>query len=172
MTVRDSVLITINLISDNPSAGEQLVSERLVAQGYSILQAVILTAFVPLGLARAVIARLRVNPPIKFPDTALIFDHARDRLLKVRLIDVPEYVVAHQLGEETFSTGIIPEEQFRAASGFSAELRLVNDALQARKELGGAKISPPVLLNLAEAPGFEEWYRAKKPKIWRYLRWS
>jgi hypothetical protein len=172
MTMRDDVMTTVVLWGDDPSADEQTIVESLMDQGYSAIRAEVLNAFVPLGLARAVIARLQVTPPLKPKKTARIHDYARDRWLEVRLADIPEYVAARSLGEETFSTGIIPREQFKAASQVSAELNLVNVALNAGKTLSGAKFSQPVLMRLAQTPGFKEWYEEVRPKAWkRFLSW-
>ena len=148
VTVRDDVLTTAALIADDPSADEHTLVERLVSRGYDILQAELLVVFVPLGLARAVIARLPADPPLKLPDTARIRDFARNRMLRVRLADVPEFVTAQQIGEEAFHTGVIPREQFRAASSISVELNCVSKALNEGLSIAGISggvMSPPVM---------------------------
>jgi hypothetical protein len=162
--IHEDVLITAGLFGENPSAHENTLVEFLVAQGYNPMRAEVLVAFVPLGLARPVIARLEANPPIDLPDIAFVDDHSRRRKLEVRLTDVPEFVAACELGEETFQTGIIPREQFKAASGFSVELHLISDLLSAGSEIGGATISPPIFLRLADTEGFNKWYHGVKPK--------
>jgi hypothetical protein len=88
--------------------------------------------------------------------------------MEVVLADVPEFTAALQLGEEAFITGIIPREQFRASCN-SVELNLVSEALNAGKEIGGARITPSILLRLAEAPGFSEWYQGvrRSNRRWR-----
>jgi hypothetical protein len=102
---------------------------------------------------------------------ALVRDFTNDRTLKVRLDDVPEFVTARELGEETFLTGIIPRAQFKAAVRLSVELNLVNDVLNAGVSISGAKAAPPILLRLAEAPGFDEWYQRVSPKRRRWRLW-
>lgn len=162
MTVRDDVLTTIALIGNDPKANEQTIVERLVAQDYEVLQAELLVAFVPLGLARVIIARLHCESLIDLPDTALIRDFTQNRTLEVNLMNIPEFVTAFQLGEETFLTGVIPREQFKAASSFSVELNLISKALYAGESIGGGEMAPPILLRLAQAPGFENWYQSLK----------
>jgi hypothetical protein len=171
VTIHNDVLITAACIADNPAADEQTIVESMVAQGYEILRAEVLVVFVPLGLARAVIARLEANPPIQLPDTAWIRDYSRNRTIEIALSDVPEFMTACEIGEETFQTGIIPREQFKAASGYSVELHLVSDILSAGESLDGGKLFPSILLRLADAPGFEEWYQAIKPKVWKQFLW-
>lgn len=67
------------------------------------------------------------------------------------------------LGEETLQTGIIPREQFKAATAFSLELNLITKVLNAGASISG-EIAPPILLRLADTPGFEEWYQALNSK--------
>jgi len=157
MTLRDDVLITTVAMAESISASEQAVVENLMARGYSELRAEVLLAFVPLGLGRAIISRLPNGSSIVLPDTALIQEGFQSRLLGVKLTDVPEYVTARNLGEETFINGCIPRQQLSASCN-SVELNLVSDALNKNVDIGGAVISPSILLRLADAPGFEEWY--------------
>jgi hypothetical protein len=169
------VLTTAAVIANDPSAEtDQVFVEELVARGYDALRAEVLVAFVPLGLARPVIARLGFAPPIDMPTLTLLWDQARQHVLTLKLADVPEFLAAQQLGEETFETGIIPREEFSAACGFSVELNVINEALNegmSMESLGGAKMQPPLLLRLAQAPGFGEWYEAVKPGVWDRFRW-
>jgi hypothetical protein len=171
MTIYNDVLVAAACIAENSASDEQTIVECLVAQGYEVLRAELLVVFVPLGLARAVIARLEANPPVQLPDTLWVRDFAHNRTLEIALVDVPEFVMACDLGEDTFLTGVIPREQFKEASGYSVELHLVSDILSAGKSLGGCKIFPSMLLRLGEAPGFEEWYQAIKPKVWKRFLW-
>ena len=69
---------------------------------------------------------------------------------------VPEFVEAERLGEETFTTGIIPREDFSKVAQISVELNLVNKTLFAG--LTPAIIEPPVLFRLGDVAGFEDWY--------------
>lgn len=170
MTIRDDVLITASLIADDPS-DERAIVERLVAQGYDAFRAELLIAFVPLGLARPVIARLEANPPIDLPDTVMIRDFIGNRTLEVNLADVPEFMTACQLGEETFLTDDHLREQLRAASSISVELNLISKVLNEGHDIGGGKMAPPILLRLAETPGFEEWYQSIKPTMWKRFVW-
>jgi hypothetical protein len=157
VTLREDVLTTTAIMEEVISSGEYVVVERLVAQGYSELQAELLLAFVPLGLGRAVIARLPTDPPLILPDTALIRDFDKGQDLEVPLSNVPEFMTALGLGEEAFLTGIIPRGQL-SASCHSVELNLVSEALDGGHEIGGARILPPILLRLAGVPGFGDWY--------------
>jgi hypothetical protein len=168
MTLRDDVLRTTAVMATSVSDDDHVVVERLIAEGFSQLRAEVLLVFVPLGLSRAVIARLPAKPPIVLPDTAVIQESPNGKRYEVRLTDVPEFVTALQLGEETFVNGVIPREQF-SASCRSVELNLVNQALFEEVEIGGAVISSSILLRLAEAPGFEEWYRSLAGGNARYL---
>lgn len=154
--IRDDILITTEAFHNCISEGEPAVVERLIELGYSPLRAEILLIFVPLGLARSVIARLSATSPIRLPHYALVRDSNRNEW-KVPLLAVPEFVVAREMGEETFSTGVISRERFQA-SCFSVELNLLNQMLNAGVEIGGAVISPTILLNLGDAPGFAAWY--------------
>jgi len=69
-------------------------------------------ARVPQGLARPVIARLRVDAPIRLSETAVITDAVDDRSLAVWLAAVPEFKAARLLGGGRFQTEEIPREQF------------------------------------------------------------
>ena len=146
-------------MAESIAAGDHAVVENLIARGYSSLRAEILLVFVPLGLGRALISRLSIDAPMVLPETALIQEGPQGRQFEVQLADVPEFVTALELGKETFVTGIIPREQF-SASCTSVELNLVNKALDQGVRLGGAVFSPSILLRLADAPGFEEWYES------------
>ncbi len=162
--IHEDVLKTAALIGDNPFAEEHTLVDLLVTQGYEVLRAELLVVLVPLGLARSVIARLEADPPIDLPDTAQIQDYTRNRKLEIRLADVPEFVTALELGEQHFQTGIIPQEHFSAAAGFSVELHLISAVLNAGDEIDGGEMAPPILLRLADKRGFKEWYRRVKPK--------
>jgi hypothetical protein len=131
--------------------------DELLARGYDHLRAELLAVFVPLGLARAVIARLPANPPIHLSENAIVCD--ANRQLVVKLASVPEFQTARHIGEETFTNGVIPRELFRSMVGFSVELKLANRILDAGEELDGATIAAPHLLRLADTPGFESWYQ-------------
>ena len=155
MTIRDDVLATTEAMALYPS--EDAVVEHLVDHGYSRLQAELLMVFVPMGLARAVIRRIPVSEPFVLPEDAIVQD-LQGNHFRVRLLDVPEFVTALEMGEETFLTGIIPREQF-AASCRSVEMNLVNQMLHENVEIGGSVFSPSILLRLSEAPGFTEWYQ-------------
>jgi len=146
-------------MAESIAAGEHAVVENLIARGFSRLRAEVLLVFVPLGLGRALISRLPIDGPMALPDTALIQEAPQGRQFEVRLADVPEFVAALELGEESFVTGIIPREQFRASCN-SVELNLINEALNKGVNLGGTRFSSSILLCLAEAPGFEEWYHS------------
>ena len=163
MSMRTDVLTTVAAMATAISHGEHAVVEKLVEHGYSRLRAEVLVTFVPIGLCRAVIARLSAHPPLVLPDKALIKDYARDRTLEVRLADVPEFVVARELGEEAYVNGVIPRAQFQA-SCISVELNLINQALDAGSKLGGLQMAPQILLRLADTPGFEEWYEGVRSK--------
>ncbi len=177
MVTRDDVLLTIELIADTYSSdepgAEQMVVERLIDQSYDALQAELLIAFVPLGLARPVIKRIKADPPVIFSKTALIRDFVGDRWLEVRIADVPEFVIANELSEETFQTGIIPREILSRICGVSVEMNCINQALYAGDDIAGGTLGPPVLMRLAEVPGFEAWYEPitysnRRPEIiWR-----
>jgi hypothetical protein len=89
-------------MGENPDANESLLVDCLRALGYERLQAELLVAFVPLGLARAIISRIPTDLP-ELSDHALILKGNQTK--KARLIRVPEFVEALHLGEETFKTG-------------------------------------------------------------------
>lgn len=161
MTIREDVLRTAALIAHTQSPGislEQAVVERLVSEGYSRIRAEVLVAFVPLGLGRALIARLPINPPVKLSNIGAIRDSDRNRTWTIKLDDVPEFAVALELGEETYASGEIPREHFKAACSISVELNLISQALNADVNPGGGEIAW-FLIRLADAPGFEDWYR-------------
>ncbi len=164
MTIRDDVLTVVAVISDDPSASEDTIVERLVERGYNRLRAELLVAFVPLGFGRAVIARIPADPPIHLSQTALIQEFANGPFMEVKLAEVSEFQIARELGEEVYDTGLVPREHLGAVSGMSVELNLINDVLTANANLGGAKMAAPILLRLAETPGFEEWYQKLRAK--------
>lgn len=157
MTVRDDVIATTEAMAACIDSGEDSVVQYLVAEGYSELRAEVLVVFVPLGLARSVIARLPIDSPLELPDRAIILDSDKNQY-SVQLRDVPEFVSALELGEETFDTGVIPREHF-SRSCYSSEFNLINQMLNAGTEISGAVFSPSILIRLAEAPGFDEWYQ-------------
>ena len=90
MSIRNDVITTARIIGDSALASEQSIVERLVLEGYDVLQSELLVTFVPLGLGRAAIARLPVEAPIRLPKTALVNDQINGRTLPVTLADVPE----------------------------------------------------------------------------------
>jgi hypothetical protein len=156
MTVHEDIFTTVAAFQATSATTDQEIVDELIARGYDRLRAELLTVFVPLGLARAVIARLHSNPPVRLPETAIVLDGNRE--LVVELAAVPEFQTARHIGEETFANGVIPRELFSALVGFSVELKLINQMLDAGKELGGSTFSSPVLMRLADAPGFAHWY--------------
>jgi aryl carrier-like protein len=155
MTVHEDVFATVAAFQATNATTDQEIVDELVARGYDSLRAELLAVFVPLGLARALIARLPANPPLRLPETAIVLDG--DRQLIVQLASVPEFQTARHIGEETFASGVIPKELFSSVVAFSVELKLINQALYAGEELGGSTFAPPVLIRLADAPGFERW---------------
>jgi hypothetical protein len=157
VSVSDDVLETTAAFHHCGSKGEPAVVDHLIELGYSPLRAEILLVFIPLGLGRAIIKRVPGGATIKLPEIALIRDsNGSDRTISLR--SVPEFVVAQEMGEETFTTGVIPREQY-AASCFSVEFNLLNQMLNKDVDIAGATMSPSILLRLSDAPGFEEWYR-------------
>jgi len=89
MTVHEDVFTTVAAFEATNASDEQELVDELVARGYDRLRAELLAVFVPLGLARAVIARLSANPPLRLPETAIVLDG--DRRLIVHLASVPEF---------------------------------------------------------------------------------
>ncbi len=158
MSLRDDVLTTVEVISEEPNRSDQIVVERLVEEGYDIFHAELLTVFVPLGLGRALIERMRFRPAVQLSDKVIVLGLTSDERRAVNLSQVPEFQVALHLGRETFQTGIIPREQFSAASSIGVEMKLINQILNSGNEVEGSVIAAPVLVRLAKAPGFEAWY--------------
>ena len=155
-SLRDHVLTTVRLIAANPKAAEGELIYGLCCLGYEELEANLLVFFVPLGLARAVIHRL--PQPVEMSDHAIALQD--DRELTIPLMLVSEFVEAERLGEETYLTGIISSEDFVEVAQMSAEFNVVSDTLSAG--LTPLYIAPPVVLGLAETPGFDDWYRGIK----------
>jgi hypothetical protein len=155
MTVHEDIFATVVAFQTTNATTDQEIVDELVARGYGRLRAELLAVFVPLGLARAVIAR--VSSKVRLPETAVVLDG--DQRLTVPLAFVPEFETARHVGEETFSNGVIPRELFSSIVSFSVELKLINRMLDAGKELAGATFAPPHLTRLAKAPGFERWYQ-------------
>jgi hypothetical protein len=162
--IHDDVLTTAALMGENPDSEDDTIVERLVERGYNRLRAEVLVVFVPLGLARPLIARLNFAPPIHLPDWAIIKDYVQNRELKIWLADVPEFVAARELGELYFKTGLVSKKDYGVATAWGVEMKLINDALFAGKEPGGSTMSPMILMRLADAEGFDEWYRKVRPK--------
>ena len=111
----------------------------------------------PTAEKRPAVAR-NVRPRIAHPEIAVVCDFYGDRQLKLRLAAVPEFETARHIGEETFANGVIPRDLFSSVVGFSVELKLINQVLDAGEELDGLTIAAPHLLRLADAPGFDGWY--------------
>lgn len=156
--MREDILTTIRVIAENREANDGLLVDCLRLTGYETLQAELLIAFVPLGLARAIISRLPTVFPIKLADYVWIVKG--DQKKEVPLIHVPEFTESLTLGEETFTTGVIPKEYFTEAARLSVELNLVNQALIAGKTM--TSMAAPILLRLGEVPGFDDWYNRIK----------
>ena len=152
--MREDVVTTVRVIAENRDANEGLLVDCLRLVGYETLQAELLVAFVPLGLARAIISRLPTAVPIKLADHVCILKG--DQKKRVPLIRVPEFVDSLNLGEETFTTGVIPKQHFTEAAGLSVELNLINQALIAGNTI--SSIAAPILLRLGQVPGFDDWY--------------
>ncbi len=158
MTLHEDVFTTAAAIEAADATTEQAIVDELVARGYDRLRAEVLAVFVPMGLARAVIARIPAKSPIRLSEIAVVCDFYGDRQLKLRLAAVPEFETARHIGEETFANGVIPRDLFSSVVGFSVELKLINQVLDAGEELDGLTIAAPHLLRLADAPGFDGWY--------------
>jgi len=156
MTVHEDVLTTVAAFQATNATTDQEIVDELVSRGYDRLRAELLAVFVPLGLARAVIARLPSKPPIRLPEKAIVLDG--NRQLTVQLASVPEFQTARHIGDETFANGVIPRELFSWIVGFSVELKIINRMLDAGHEPGGGMFAPVHLTRLADAPGFERWY--------------
>ena len=92
---------------------------------------------------------------VALSDHAIVLKDGRELILPLML--VPEFVEAERLGEETFTTGIIPREDFAKVVPFSVELNLINQMLF--EGLTAGTISAPVLMRLGDAEAFEDWYR-------------
>ena len=157
MTLHEDVFTTVAAVETTKATTDQEIVDELIARGYDCLRAELLAAFVPLGLARAVIARLPSKPVLRLPDSVVVLDG--DRRLTVKLESVPEFQTARHIGEETYASGVIPRDLFSLVVAFSVEFNLINQALHAGKELGRLTFAPPVLIRLADAPGFERWYQ-------------
>ena len=160
MTLHEDIFTTVAAFEATQATTEQEVVDELMSRGYDRLRAEVLAVFVPLGLARALIARLPAKPPIKLSTRAVVCDFERNRQLDLKLTAVPEFETALHIGEETFANGVIPRDLFSSLVAFSVELKLINQALDADEKLGGATMSASHLLRLADAPGFEDWYEA------------
>jgi len=156
MTLHEDVFKTIAAFEATKATTDQEIIDELMARGYDRLRAELLTVFVPLGMARAVIARLPTKPPLRLPDHVVIL--AGDRQLSVKLASVPEFQTARHVGEETFSYGILSKELFSWIVGFSVELKIINQLLYAGEEPGRATFAPVHLGHVANAPGFERWF--------------
>lgn len=152
--MRHRVLAMVHLVAANPKASEDDLALGLRCLGYEPLQAELLVTFAPLGLARALIHRMQTETSFTISDHALVI--RGDQHLKIPLMLVPEFVEAFRLGEETFTTGVIAREEFSQTVLFSVELKLINMALNAGES--AAVVSPPVLLRLLDAFGFDEWF--------------
>lgn len=159
IALREDIVTTVRVIAENRDAHEGLLVDCLRLVGYETLQAELLVSFVPLGLARAIVSRLRTAVPIELADHVWVLKG--DQKKKVPLIRVPEFVDSLNLGEETFTTGVISKEYFAEAAGFSVELNLINQALIAGDTI--SKIAAPILLRLGQVPGFDDWYNQLKP---------
>ena len=72
---------------------------------------------------------------------------------------VAEFREALQIGEETFSKGLLSSKDLQASANRSLELVLVTKALNSGVSIQNARMPSPVLLRLAKAARFEEWYR-------------
>lgn len=157
MTLHGDVLNTVAAVDAVHAATEQEIVQELIARGYSRLRAEILAVFVPLGLGRAVIARLPGNPAIQLSETAVVCSSDDKRRLRLPLVAVREFETARHIGEENFTSGLIPTSVLSAVIGFSVEIQLINEALNHDKDLGGSRMAAPQLLRLADTPGFEDW---------------
>ena len=158
--MRDHILRTVKLIASSPDANDAELVDCLFSLGYETLQAELLIVFVPLGLARAIIRRLPMAESIKLADHAVVLRAGKE--LKVPFRSVPEFIGALRLGEETFTTGVIPREDFSKVAQLSVELILINKALFAGTPAG--IIAPPVLMRLGDVETFDDWYaQIKEP---------
>jgi hypothetical protein len=164
MTSRDDIFLTINLMAEKPLSDDIVIVSRLASRGFDSLKAELLCAFVPLGLARAVIRRITPYPAIRLSKVVWIQHPEKKETFKVRLNRVAEFEAALEIGEETFKSGILSSEELEAVAGRSVELILINNALNAGARIENGRMAPPILLRLAEAPDFEGWYRQVNAK--------
>jgi hypothetical protein len=157
VVIRDQVMATVALMVAEPDAEEDAFLPRLAAAGCSPLQALLLTLLVPLALGRAALARWP-GMPATMPEAAGIL--AADRVYYVRLTAIPEFSVAAEMA----ASGAISFDHVAAVGARGSELHAIQAAVEAGQDLTQSQMSAPLLLGLADAPGFVVWIMGFGPQ--------
>ena len=169
--IKGKVLTTIEAIKSYGEKGEMEVANALISHGMSELEAEIFVAFVPLAFGRVfLLERLREKIRISTSENISIFHEKSNSYLSLPLQDEPVYVEAYKIAKEISSTGRISAEQLQSIIFYGAEADTINNALRSGatlESLNGAKINPPVLMNLGQIEGFESRY----PQISQQKPW-
>ena len=89
------------------------------------------------------------------PEAAAI--PAADRVCYVRLTAIPEFAAAA-------AGGAIPPDQVAEVGAWGCELHAIRAAVEAGQDLTQCQVSAPLLVGLADAPGFAEWFEGFGPQ--------
>jgi hypothetical protein len=145
---RESILSIVDTIARLSKSDDGAVVAELMREGLSETDAEFSVVFVPLAFGRAIIPRIPSCEGLSLPEEAEIPSHSG--LERIHLACVPHFSIARGLAEEAFDTGLVGREKFMSVSLRSAEMQVINQALNSGTTLKGGTMSPPLLLRLGD----------------------
>ncbi len=129
------------VLIDHAIRGDDQVVEELVKLGYELTDARLLVALVPLAFGRVVASDVFREAPPRFSDTAvLVTADGEEPLL---LDEDPFFAEATFLARQTMSIESMAPDHINALLGRSAELAIVQAAIDGRIDPGELELPPP-----------------------------
>lgn len=149
MDIHDLIALTVALMASDPPAADEACIDRLAAAGCTELQAQLLVSLVPIALGRTLLAGRTGMLPILSEAAAI---PSSTHFYFVRLASIPEFAWA----EVAASGGAFPPEQVAKVGSRGSELRTMLGLVESGQTV--KEIAEPMLLGVAETPGFAEWF--------------
>lgn len=142
---RQVLMHAVQLIAAQPQAEDSDLVEALVAQGVRQQDAEKLVVFLPLAAGRSVLQKLTVLSPM------FMVQDAAGAWIEYPLEGEPVYRAAWRLLSNGYGASGLSKEGFGALVMRSVEMQLINDALNAGRDVSGAVLSPMMVLRLTAA---------------------
>jgi hypothetical protein len=141
----------IALIARMADSDDDAIVDALVSLGASNPRANRLVAFIPMAFVRVLLRSM----PIRFPETARLYDPDTDSVLpgELRLSDEPIFVEASRLAEEALTHGTLTRAGFEAVAFRSAEAHVINQLLKSGSEPRDVSLTPAHIVLFGDEAG-------------------